>query len=144
MVLARAKRVRYLAAAIVAALGVSGCGSGAASPKVDAVPVVSTAPVPHVEPCGPGTAAASDETGITPDAITVGVVADITGINAEFEPSWQAMQAFAAFCNSLGGISGRRLDVKLFDTNIFSHRRAILGVVRVGLRARRLGVGLRR
>ena len=107
------------------ALAATACGSATAEQKQAAVPVVPTARVRHVEPCGPGTAAPSDETGVTADAMTVGVVADVTGIRAQFVPAWDAMQAFAAFCNSLGGIGGRRLDVRLFDTNIFSHRRAI-------------------
>ena len=89
------------------------------------VAAVSTAKVPTVSPCGPGTAGPSDEIGVTPDSITVGVVADVTGARAGFRSSWDAMQAFAAYCNSLGGISGRRLDVRLFDSSVFHHRQAI-------------------
>ena len=42
-----------------------------------------------------------------------------------FRSNWEAMQAFAAYCNAQGGIAGRRLDVRLFDTNVFHHRQAI-------------------
>ena len=55
----------------------------------------------------------------------VGVVADVTGARAGFRSNWEAMQAFAAYCNAQGGIAGRRLDVRLFDTNVFRHRQAI-------------------
>ena len=80
---------------------------------------------PSVSPCGPGTPGPSNEIGVTPEAITIGVVADVTGARAGFRSNWEAMQAFAAACNSEGGIAGRRLDVRLFDTNVFQHRQAI-------------------
>ena len=79
-----------------------------------------------MEPCGAGRVVASNETGLSDEAITVGVIADVTGARAQFLSNWQAMQAFAAFCNSRGGIAGRRLDVKLFDTNVFNHRGAVI------------------
>ena len=102
------------------------CGSTATpSATTAAVVAVSTARVPTVSPCGPGTAGASDEIGVAPDAITVGVVADVTGARAGFRSNWDAMQAFAAYCNSQGGIAGRRLDVRLFDSSVFRHRQAI-------------------
>lgn len=122
----RANRARWFAVAFAAALVAAGCGSTAAGRKLVAVPVVSTARAPHVEPCGPGTPTPSDEIGVTADAITVGVAADATGARALFLSNWQSMEAFAAFCNSMGGIGGRRLDVRLFDTNTFNHRAAML------------------
>jgi hypothetical protein len=121
----RANRARWIAVALAAALMGAACGSAAVEQKVAAVPVVSTAHAAHVEPCGPGTPTPSDETGVSADAITVGVVADVTGPRALFLSNWQAMEAFAAFCNSQGGIAGRRLDVRLFDTNVFNHRAAM-------------------
>ena len=116
---------RGVAVCIALTVAGTGCGSADNAPKIASVPVVATTAAPHVEPCGAGTPAPSDEIGISGDTITVGVVADVTGIRAQFVPSWQAMQAFAAFCNSQGGIAGRRLEVRLFDTNVFNHRAAI-------------------
>lgn len=110
--------------AVVATLGLSACGTSA-TPKPRAAPATVNRDAPDVEPCGPGAMVASDETGISDTAITVGVIADVTGARAQFLGNWQAMQAFAAFCNSRGGIAGRRLDVRLFDTNVFNHRGAI-------------------
>ncbi len=121
----RAKRARYGVALLSCALVAAACGSTATAPPRAAEPTVAAKHAPHVEPCGPGTPTPSDEIGVTADAVTVGVVADVTGIRAQFLPAWEAMQAFAAFCNSEGGIAGRRLDVRLFDTNVFSHRIAI-------------------
>jgi len=119
-------RGRVFGALLVVALVASACGSAATPSATTArVAAVSTAKVPTVSPCGPGTAGPSDEIGVTPEAITVGVVADVTGARAGFRSSWDAMQAFAAYCNSLGGISGRRLDVRLFDSSVFHHRQAI-------------------
>ena len=106
-------RGRVFGALLAVALVASACGSAATpSASTQRVGAVSTAKVHTVSPCGPGTAGPSDEIGVTPDAITVGVVADVTGARAGFRSSWEAMQAFAAYCNSLGGVSGRRLDVK--------------------------------
>ncbi|MGZ6908687.1 MAG: ABC transporter substrate-binding protein [Acidimicrobiia bacterium] len=124
----RTRRRASVAAALVlsAALAVAACGDagrGSATPAAD--PTVSDAAAPHVEPCGPGAAGPSPEIGVTADAISVGVVADVNGARAQFLANWQAMQAFAAYCNSVGGIAGRRLDVRLFDTNVFNHRQAI-------------------
>lgn len=116
---------RYFAVLCVLGGAGAACGSANSQPKIAAVAAVPTTAAPHVEPCGGGTPNPSDEIGISADAITVGVVADVTGIRAQFVPSWQAMQAFAAFCNSRGGIAGRRLEVRLFDTNVFNHRAAI-------------------
>ena len=98
---------------------------GATDAPAAAVPAVGTARAATVSPCGPGTPGPSSELGVAPDAITVGVVADVSGVRALFRSNWEAMQAFAAYCNAQGGIAGRRLDVRLFDTNVFQHRRTI-------------------
>ena len=121
----RDNAVRSLATALSLALVATGCGSASAPTKDATIPVVSTKPAPHVEPCGPGTPGPSDAIGVSADAITVGVVVDVSGPRAQFRPNWQAMQAFAAFCNYRGGIAGRRLDVRLFDTKVFDRRTAI-------------------
>ena len=119
-------RRRGFVALVATALVATACGSAARQDApAAAVPAVSTARTATVSPCGPGTPGPSSELGVAPDAITVGVVADVSGVRALFRSNWEAMQAFAAYCNAQGGISGRRLDVRLFDTNVFQHRRTI-------------------
>jgi ABC-type branched-subunit amino acid transport system substrate-binding protein len=123
----RATRGRTAAVVGVAlvALVTSACGSGTGRAAPARAPHVATAPVPAVSPCGPGTPVPSRDIGVTADTVTVGVVADITGPRALFTANWQAMQAFAAYCNAQGGIAGRRLVVQPFDTALFNHRQAI-------------------
>lgn len=121
-----AQRARFLALVTAASMAIAACGSSTTPRVAAAVAAVSTRRAPTVEPCGAGRVVASNETGLSDEAITVGVIADVTGARAQFLSNWQAMQAFAAFCNSRGGIAGRRLDVKLFDTNVFNHRGAVI------------------
>jgi len=121
----RGRRRGFVALVVVAAL-VTACGSAASEGAPAArAPAVTTARAATVSPCGPGTPGRSDEIGVAPDVIPIGVVADVTGARAGFRTNWEAMQAFAAACNSQGGIAGRRLEVRLFDTNVFRHRQAI-------------------
>ena len=123
-----ARRARFIALMTATSMVIAACGSSTtprAIPSVAPVEKVSTKPAPHVEPCGSGRATPANETGVSGEAITVGVIADVTGARAQFLSNWQAMQAFAAFCNSRGGIGGRRLDVKLFDSKVFNHRAAV-------------------
>ena len=120
------RRARFIALVAAASMVIAACGSSTTARVVQPVVTVSTQPVPHVEPCGSGPVTPSNETGLSNEAITVGVIADVTGARAQFLSNWQAMQAFAAFCNSRGGIAGRRLDVKLFDANVFNHRTAVI------------------
>lgn len=125
-----AHRAKWLAGMVSTAVVFTACGSDTPVRKVAASRVVSTAPAPHVDPCGPAppgasTGGSSVGLGVTKTSISVGVVADASGGQSQFTPNWQAVQAFAAYCNSVGGIAGRRLDVRLFDTKTFNHRSAI-------------------
>ncbi|MEO6468911.1 MAG: hypothetical protein ABIP21_07405, partial [Acidimicrobiia bacterium] len=123
-----ARRARFIALVTGTSMVIVACGSSTtprAVPTSSSIAAVSTKPAPHVEPCRPGQATPSDETGLSNEAISVGVIADVTGARAQFLSNWQAMQAFAAFCNSRGGIAGRRLDLTLFDTKVFNHRAAV-------------------
>ena len=120
------RRARFIALVTTTSMVIAACGSSTTARVVQPVATVSTQPVPHVEPCGSGRVTPSNETGLSNEAITVGVIADVTGARAQFLSNWQAMQAFAAFCNSRGGIAGRHLDVKLFDSNVFNHRTAVI------------------
>jgi hypothetical protein len=84
-------------------------------------------PAAHVEPCGPGTAKGDTETGVTDQAVTIGTIADVTGVRPDlFLGNWQAMDAFVAFCNSMGGVNGRRLVLRKLDSRLFSHREQTL------------------
>jgi ABC-type branched-subunit amino acid transport system substrate-binding protein len=119
---------RVLLGVLAGIVALASCGSGGsttapASGRTDLS--ASSAAAPAVDPCGPGTPTAVDEIGVTPDAVTVGVVADVTGPRSQFSANWDAMQAFAAMCNDRGGINGRRLDVQLFNSKVFDHRAAI-------------------
>jgi ABC-type branched-subunit amino acid transport system substrate-binding protein len=119
-------RWRWVVAPACIALVAAACGSnGTPTPATAAVPEVATTRVPTVTPCGPGNPSPSSAIGVTADAITVGVVADVSGARALFQTNWEAMQAFAAYCNDAGGIAGRELRVRLFDTQMFQHRQAI-------------------
>lgn len=88
-----------------------------------AVPMVGTL----VSPCGPGDATGTFSPGVTDDTITVGTIADIGGpVPGLGQEMWDAMDAFAAYCNSLGGINGRTLQVTHLDSEVFKHHEATL------------------
>ena len=62
-------------------------------------------------------AAASTDVGVTADTITIGVIADLTGVvPGLFKAAPDAVKAFAAMVNEQGGINGRELVVKEYDT----------------------------
>ena len=59
----------------------------------------------------------STDVGVTGDSITVGVIADLTGVvPGLFKAAPDAVKAFAAMVNDDGGINGRELVVKEYDT----------------------------
>lgn len=73
-------------------------------------------------PCGPGDAAGATDEGVTDTAITIGVISDknagaIRVPTAGIEPS---MQAFVDWCNDLGGIEGRKLELKTYDAKLLN------------------------
>ena len=69
---------------------------------------------------GGGTACASGgatDTGVTANQITLATVADVSGVQPGlFQSAWQAMQAFAAYANSQGGICGRQVKILQLDS----------------------------
>ena len=74
-------------------------------------------------PCGEGDAAGATDTGVTDDAIQVGTITDegnevTPGLNVQMR---QGMEAFAAYCNELGGINGRELEVVPLDAALFDY-----------------------
>ena len=57
------------------------------------------------------------DVGVTGDSITIGVIADLTGVvPGLFKAAPDAVKAFAAMVNEDGGINGRELVVKEYDT----------------------------
>ena len=73
-------------------------------------------------PCGPGDAKGATDKGVTDSTITIGVISDknagaIRVPTAGIEPS---MQAFVKWCNGLGGINGRKLELKTYDAKLLN------------------------
>ena len=75
-------------------------------------------------PCGPGDATGNtaSDVGITEDTILIGTGDDrgyaaAPGLNAEIG---EAVEAFAAKCNELGGINGRMIEVNNYDAAILA------------------------
>jgi ABC-type branched-subunit amino acid transport system substrate-binding protein len=121
-------RSRVIGIALVVALAASGCslfgdgGSGSRATPARAA-TASTGPAPHVEPCGPGTAHGATDTGVDDRTITIATIADVGGVRPNlFLGNWQAMDAFVAFCNSLGGVNGRQLRLVKLDSALFDQR----------------------
>lgn len=64
-----------------------------------------------------GSGAGATDVGVTDDAITIGVIADLTGVvPGLFKAAPDAVRAYAAMVNEAGGIHGRQLVVEVFDT----------------------------
>ncbi|HET8929456.1 MAG TPA: ABC transporter substrate-binding protein, partial [Acidimicrobiales bacterium] len=73
-------------------------------------------------PCSAGDATGSTDKGVTDSSITIGVISDknagaIRVPTAGIEPS---MQAFVEWCNDLGGINGRKLELKTYDAKLLN------------------------
>jgi len=78
-------------------------------------------------PCGEGDAAGATDQGVTDDAIAISTIADpgaqaVPGLNLGVH---QAMTAFVEYCNSLGGINGRPLELTLLDAAIFNYNQVV-------------------
>lgn len=64
-----------------------------------------------------GSGAGATDVGITDGAITIGVIADLTGVvPGLFKAAPDAVKAYAAMVNEAGGIHGRELVVEVYDT----------------------------
>ncbi len=112
---------------MVVALLTTGCSSSSGPSAATARRSFAPENPPHVEPCGPGNARGATDTGVTNDAISIGTIADITGVRPNlFLGNWQAMDAFVAFCNSMGGVNGRRLVLRKLDSALFDERAQVL------------------
>lgn len=78
-------------------------------------------------PCGPGDASGATDVGVTDDSITIATIQDldVPGVQGLFQQNLQAMQAFVAYCNELGGILGRRLELEEYDSKLTDHAAAV-------------------
>lgn len=73
-------------------------------------------------PCGPGDASGATDEGVSDDKIVIGVITDknagaIRVPTAGIEPS---MKAFVEWCNGLGGVAGRTLELKTYDAKLLN------------------------
>jgi len=63
------------------------------------------------------TGGGATDIGVTTNQITLATVSDVSGVQPGlFRSTWQAMQAFAAYANSQGGICGRTVKNLLLDS----------------------------
>ena len=129
---------RFTAAGAACALLLVGCGNrvkGSASSTTVAPNSPTTVSAGNSAgefgtmstPCGPGSATGVTDVGLTNSTIKIGVITDtnagpIRVPTAGIEPS---MQAFVAYCNGLGGINGRKLDLKTYDSKLFNSQAAV-------------------
>jgi ABC-type branched-subunit amino acid transport system substrate-binding protein len=68
-------------------------------------------------PAPPGGNGGATDTGVTATSITLAVASDLSGVQGGlFRTTHQAMSAWAAMINSQGGLFGRRVNLKLRDT----------------------------
>jgi len=113
---------------VVASLLASACGSGRRGPAEDASggatsssAVESATTFGTIEaPCGPGDATGATDQGVTDTAITIGYGDDAgfaqnPGLNHQMS---DAMEAFIAWCNDLGGINGRTISGNYHDAAV--------------------------
>jgi len=99
-------------------------GSVAAGPTTPASPVVGdNAKVGTLSAaCGSGHPAhGATDRGVTDTTIAIGVISDKSGVVAVPTAGIDgSVDAFVQFCNSLGGINGRRLVLKHYDSKILN------------------------
>ncbi|MEZ5169354.1 MAG: ABC transporter substrate-binding protein [Acidimicrobiia bacterium] len=78
-------------------------------------------------PCGEGDASGATDTGVSDDSITIANVADIDvpAVPGLFQQNQEAVEAFVAYCNSLGGILGRELVLEKLDSKLTEHLQAV-------------------
>ena len=88
-------------------------------------------------PCGPapeGFVATASEQGVTETSIKIGVVSDKAAVvkvpTASIEES---VQAFVTYCNDLGGINGRKLELAKYDSKLGDTKAAVESACNDGL-----------
>ncbi|MCU0270830.1 MAG: ABC transporter substrate-binding protein [Acidimicrobiales bacterium] len=111
-----------------AGAGASSGTTGGASGAEAVAPMFGSLEVP----CGPraeddpGTYGDSDQ-GVTADSIAIGTIADPGGAKPGLnQGAFDAMEAFVDWCNDLGGINGRQLELTLRDAKLFEYKQRVL------------------
>ena len=131
-------KLRAGAFLVAMALAAGACGTRESGPPPDAAGAggvtapsgqsgasggVGTATVGTLEAaCGHGTAAhGATDTGVTDTTIKIGVISDKGGVIAVPTAGIDgSVEAFVQFCNSLGGVNGRRLVLEHYDSKVLS------------------------
>ncbi len=86
---------------------------------------------PDDSPCGPGDATGATDVGVTDATITLYTIHDLSGpAPGLFQANQDAMKAFVAYCNSLGGVNGRKLELVTRDSGFFEPRPQIVDACR--------------
>ena len=72
-------------------------------------------------PCGPGDGLGATDQGVTDDRIVIGGGDDrgFVGSPGLNRAQTDALEAFVSYCNSLGGINGRTVELVVYDAAIF-------------------------
>jgi ABC-type branched-subunit amino acid transport system substrate-binding protein len=136
-----------VAAGLVAALVLAGCGSRTtdAAPQGQSGGVDAPAGEPPgtvasgtrsssfgtlANPCGPneaGSENSASDLGVTADEIVVTTIADPGGPKPGLDQGmFDSMVAFADWCNSFGGINGRTLTVMQRDAKVFEYQQRVV------------------
>ena len=88
-------------------------------------------------PCGAapeGFTPTASETGVTETTIKIGVVSDRAGaVKVPTASIEESMKAFVDYCNDLGGINGRTLELSTFDSALFAVPEAVEEACNAGL-----------
>ncbi len=127
----RGPRLRALALVAAGLLLAAGCGNRVKSKGSSTLGATTTSSASGGgsgkfgtidTPCGPGDAKGATDVGVTDTTIKIGVISDkdagaIRVPTAGIEPT---MKAFVDYCNGLGGINGRKLELKTYDAKLFS------------------------
>lgn len=125
-------RTRVIALLLVLGLAAAACGSrssGKASSTTSGPgPTSSGATLTDPQtPCGPGDAKGATGTGVSDTAIKIGTYQDIGGPRQGlFQGNLDAMNAFVAYCDSLGGVNGRKLELDRYDSALSEVRAQVL------------------
>lgn len=109
----------------VEASGPAGSTPAGSAPEGDGGDPAAVGTLPT--PCGAGDAAGATDQGVTDDAIAISTIADpgaqaAPGLNLSVH---QGMSAFVDYCNSLGGVNGRPLELTLLDAALFDYNAVV-------------------
>ena len=116
-----------------ASAGASGLGGPESTVTTAGDGATTTLPTEADSPCGPGDASGATDVGVTDETITIFTVQDLSGpAPGLFQPNQDAMTAFVAYCNSLGGINGRELELVARDSGFFEPRPQVVDACRDG------------